>query len=97
LAHDDWPDKKTGNLSPRPLPPDGEELLYGTTSAIWLILTTIYLLRRLRRKGAFRADLRHHMAGPLCRHCLHKFIPPFQARKMRACNGESSSMGPSVV
>ena len=47
-----------------------EEVLYGAASAIWLILTTIYLLRGLRRKGAFRADLRHQIAGPFA-----SFIP----------------------
>jgi tellurite resistance protein len=47
-----------------------EEVLYGAASAIWLILTTIYLLRGLRRKGAFRADLRHQVAGPFA-----SFIP----------------------
>ena len=51
-------------------PPWPEEVLYGTASAIWLILTTIYLLRGLRRKGAFRADLRHQIAGPFA-----SFIP----------------------
>lgn len=47
-----------------------EEVLYGAASAIWLILTTIYLLRGMRRKGAFRADLRHQVAGPFA-----SFIP----------------------
>lgn len=47
-----------------------EEVLYGAASAIWLILTTIYLLRGMRRKGAFRADLRHQIAGPFA-----SFIP----------------------
>lgn len=47
-----------------------EEVLYGAASAIWLILTTVYLLRGLRRKGAFRADLRHQIAGPFA-----SFIP----------------------
>jgi tellurite resistance protein len=47
-----------------------EEILYGAASAIWLILTAIYVLRGLRRKGAFRADLRHQVAGPFA-----SFIP----------------------
>lgn len=47
-----------------------EEFLYGVASAIWLILTAIYVLRGLRRKGAFRADLRHPVAGPFA-----SFIP----------------------
>ncbi|SDK76900.1 tellurite resistance protein [Arthrobacter sp. ov407] len=47
-----------------------EEVLYGAASATWLILTTIYLLRGLRRKGAFRADRRHQIAGPFA-----SFIP----------------------
>lgn len=47
-----------------------EEVLHGAASAIWLILTTVYLLRGLRRKGAFRADLRHQIAGPFA-----SFIP----------------------
>ncbi|WP_175417343.1 hypothetical protein [Arthrobacter sp. 24S4-2] len=47
-----------------------EEVLYGAASAIWLVLTTIYLLRGLRQKGAFRADLTHQFAGPFA-----SFIP----------------------
>jgi tellurite resistance protein len=47
-----------------------EEVLYGAASALWIVLTTIYLLRGLRRKGAFRADLRHQVAGPFA-----SFIP----------------------
>jgi tellurite resistance protein len=47
-----------------------EEVLYGAASALWLILTAIYLLRGLRRKGAFRADLRHQIVGPFA-----SFIP----------------------
>jgi len=40
------------------------ELLYGAASSLWLILTAVYAFRGLRRKGAFRADLRDEMAGP---------------------------------
>jgi tellurite resistance protein len=47
-----------------------EEVLYGAASALWIVLTTIYLLRGLRRKGAFRADLRNQVAGPFA-----SFIP----------------------
>jgi len=47
-----------------------EEVLYGIASAIWLILTVTYVLRGLRRKGAFRSDLRHQVAGPFA-----SFIP----------------------
>lgn len=47
-----------------------EEVLYALASALWLILTTIYLLRGLRRKGAFRADLRNPVTGPFA-----SFIP----------------------
>ncbi|GAA3316197.1 TDT family transporter [Arthrobacter ramosus] len=46
------------------------EVLYGAASAIWLIFTVVYVLRGLRRKGAFGADLRHPMAGPFA-----SFIP----------------------
>lgn len=47
-----------------------EEVLYGVASAIWLVLTAIYLLRGLRRKGAFRSDLTHQVSGPFA-----SFIP----------------------
>lgn len=47
-----------------------EEILYGAASALWLILTAVYVFRGLRRKGAFRADLRHEVAGPFA-----SFIP----------------------
>lgn len=47
-----------------------EEILYGTASSLWLILTAVYVFRGLRRKGAFRADLRHEVAGPFA-----SFIP----------------------
>ncbi|MBT2523168.1 hypothetical protein J7E80_19795 [Arthrobacter sp. ISL-28] len=47
-----------------------EEILYGAASFLWLILTALYVFRGLRRKGAFRADLRHELAGPFA-----SFIP----------------------
>lgn len=47
-----------------------EEILYGAASSLWLILTAVYVFRGLRRKGAFRADLRHEVAGPFA-----SFIP----------------------
>jgi len=47
-----------------------EEILYGEASSLWLILTAVYVFRCLRRKGAFRADLRHEVAGPFA-----SFIP----------------------
>ena len=47
-----------------------EEILYGASSSLWLILTAVYVFRGLRRKGAFRADLRHEVAGPFA-----SFIP----------------------
>ncbi|CAH0221974.1 Tellurite resistance protein TehA [Arthrobacter sp. Bi83] len=47
-----------------------EDILYGAASTIWLILTAIYVLRGLRRKGAFRTDLKHQVAGPFA-----SFIP----------------------
>lgn len=47
-----------------------EEILYGAASSLWLILTAVYVCRGLRRKGAFRADLRHDVVGPFA-----SFIP----------------------
>lgn len=47
-----------------------EEILYGAASTLWLILTALYVFRGLRQKGAFRADLRHELAGPFA-----SFIP----------------------
>lgn len=47
-----------------------EEIFYGAASALWLILTAVYVFRGLRRKGTFRADLRHEVAGPFA-----SFIP----------------------
>ncbi|WP_284984999.1 TDT family transporter [Arthrobacter sp. efr-133-TYG-118] len=47
-----------------------EEILYGAASSLWLILTGVYVVRGLRRKGTFRADLRHEVAGPFA-----SFIP----------------------
>lgn len=47
-----------------------EEILYGAASCVWLILTALYVFRGLRRKGAFKADLRHEVAGPFA-----SFIP----------------------
>ncbi|MDQ0617317.1 TDT family transporter [Arthrobacter globiformis] len=47
-----------------------EEILYGAASSLWLVLTALYVFRGLRRKGAFRADLRHELAGPFA-----SFIP----------------------
>ena len=41
-----------------------EEILFGAASSLWLILTAVYVFRGLRRKGAFRADLRDEVAGP---------------------------------
>jgi tellurite resistance protein len=41
-----------------------EEILYGAAGSLWLLLTAVYVVRGLRRKGAFRADLRDEMAGP---------------------------------
>ena len=41
-----------------------EEILYGAASSLWMILTAVYAFRGPRRKGAFRADLRHEVAGP---------------------------------
>jgi tellurite resistance protein len=41
-----------------------EEILYGAASSLWLLLTAVYAFRGLRRKGAFRADLRDEVAGP---------------------------------
>jgi tellurite resistance protein len=47
-----------------------EEILYGTASSLWLVLTALYVFRGLRRKGAFKADLKHELAGPFA-----SFIP----------------------
>src|SRR6476661_6702323 len=47
-----------------------EENLYGAATALWLIMTAVYVFRGLRRKGTFRADLRHEVAGPFA-----SFIP----------------------
>lgn len=47
-----------------------EEILYGAASSLWLILTAVYVFRGLRRKRAFRADLRHEVVGPFA-----SFIP----------------------
>ncbi|BCW05686.1 TDT family transporter [Arthrobacter sp. NtRootA1] len=47
-----------------------EEVFYGSAGAIWLTLTAIYITGGLRRKGAFRADLRHEASGPFA-----AFIP----------------------
>ena len=47
-----------------------EEILYGAAGSLWLIMTAVYVFRGLRRKGAFRADLRHELAGPFA-----SFIP----------------------
>lgn len=41
-----------------------EEILYGAASSLCMILTAVYVFRGLRRKGAFRADLRHEVEGP---------------------------------
>jgi len=47
-----------------------EEILYGTATALWLVLTVTYVFRGLRRKGTFRSDLKHEVAGPFA-----SFIP----------------------
>ncbi|MET4097138.1 TDT family transporter [Arthrobacter sp. UYCu712] len=47
-----------------------EEILYVAASSLWLVLTAVYVFRGLRRRGAFRADLRHELAGPFA-----SFIP----------------------
>jgi tellurite resistance protein len=47
-----------------------EEILYGLAAALWMVLTAIYVLRGLRRRGAFREDLRHQVSGPFA-----SFIP----------------------
>ena len=47
-----------------------EETLYGTATALWLVLTVTYVFRGLRRKGTFRSDLKHEVAGPFA-----SFIP----------------------
>ncbi|UKA60572.1 TDT family transporter [Arthrobacter sp. FW306-2-2C-D06B] len=47
-----------------------EEILYGASGSLWLILSAVYVVRGLRRKGTFRADLRHEVAGPFA-----SFIP----------------------
>lgn len=47
-----------------------EEILYGAAAAVWLVLTAMYVFRGLRRKGTFRSDLKHEVAGPFA-----SFIP----------------------
>jgi tellurite resistance protein len=47
-----------------------EEILFGAAGSLWLVLTAVYVFRGLRRKGTFRADLRHEVAGPFA-----SFIP----------------------
>ena len=47
-----------------------EEILYGAATALWLVLTVLYVFRGLRRKGTFRSDLKHEVAGPFA-----SFIP----------------------
>ncbi|MET1156559.1 TDT family transporter [Arthrobacter sp.] len=47
-----------------------EEILYGAATAVWLVLTVLYVFRGLRQKGTFRADLKHEVAGPFA-----SFIP----------------------
>lgn len=47
-----------------------EEILYGAATAVWLVLTAMYVFRGLRRKGTFRTDLKHPVAGPFA-----SFIP----------------------
>lgn len=47
-----------------------EEILFGTATALWLVLTVSYVFRGLRRKGTFRSDLQHEQAGPFA-----SFIP----------------------
>jgi len=47
-----------------------EETLYGAATALWLALTVLYVVRGLRRKGTFRSDLKHEVAGPFA-----SFIP----------------------
>lgn len=47
-----------------------EETLYGAATALWLVLTVLYVFRGLRRKGTFRSDLKHEVAGPFA-----SFIP----------------------
>lgn len=47
-----------------------EEAFFGSAGAIWLFLTAMYIVGGLRRKGAFRADLRHEASGPFA-----AFIP----------------------
>ncbi|NQD87594.1 TDT family transporter [Paenarthrobacter sp. CM16] len=41
-----------------------EEILFGVSSALWVVLTATYLKRGLNRKGAFQADLKHPGGGP---------------------------------
>lgn len=47
-----------------------EEILYATATAMWLVLTATYVFRGLRRKGTFRSDLKHEVAGPFA-----SFVP----------------------
>jgi tellurite resistance protein len=47
-----------------------EETLYGAATALWLVLTVLYVFRGVRRKGTFRSDLKHEVAGPFA-----SFIP----------------------
>lgn len=41
-----------------------EEIFYGLSFALWLAFTVIYVGQRVRRVGAFKADLEHPGSGP---------------------------------
>jgi tellurite resistance protein len=47
-----------------------EEIIFGAATIVWGILTIIYVVRGMRQKGTFRADLKHEAVGPFA-----SFIP----------------------